>query len=63
VKYLCILGIDVCALCEELIDEVQLTQFGRKVEGGPAILRWGSGEAVRVVVPGGVTVPAEGARA
>jgi hypothetical protein len=38
--------LDVCALVEELVDEAEVAELRRQVEGGIAILRWGSGEAV-----------------
>jgi hypothetical protein len=37
--------VDVCALGEECVDEVEVALARKQVEGGPAILRWGSGEA------------------
>jgi hypothetical protein len=40
-RHLMVLGLDVCALVEELIDEAELAVAGCTVEGGPAILWWG----------------------
>lgn len=42
-SYFSALCIDVRAIVEELVNEVKLARERRKVEGGLATLRWGSG--------------------
>jgi hypothetical protein len=43
VEHILVRRVDLGALGEELVDEAELAELRRHVEGGPAILLWGSG--------------------
>jgi hypothetical protein len=43
-NYICVFGLDVGALGEELVDEAEQAELRRPMENGLADLRWGRGE-------------------